>query len=788
MIRLILFSDPTDPGQRLAADCLTAWSGSEVAITHATSVDDLIDAEADLVVSLDPWRPKLIGIPSYLYLDTITLEQRASRQFITHVLTYDAYLAATPADRQFIEDLCFGARKLDAPVLDWWPTPPAGLTRVSDATDLAASIASTGVAEADEVLALLLAHPWIRCAAGSQAGERIAGACLTPSDTLPILDDHPAMVRVFGDDLPMVSHSSPIEPAGQEYVALARSLAADPDSAARLRQLFHERRLAIAGETQRDRLIEFHETLAPRKGYRGTAHKAKLAYIVRCGRSGAFLARALDSLAAQGLAGLSVVLVMWREIPDLAALLPATTLDIEIVRDIGGSRGHTLWVGLNHIAAAGRFDYVGILDDDDELLPNHVDRCLSTLDYWRSLALPSKPRGVWSGAVDLHDTQFEHEMSTGVFSTAYSSRIRLLSFSFNSTGRAVLPEAVIPSNSYLFSTELLDREILLDPRIATVGEDTYLLRLLCERTVFSFTAEVTARVCHHGTEQSRFWESEADPDQGGRVALRLFSRAYPVQAFFEAPVAPIPSAWAPLGVPLPSITAGKSAPLAVRHLAGSEIGRDFDGSATRFTTAPLPLGGGRHDIVWRLAGLDLGPTLEGLPISCAVVDGNGLAAFPPEITLTPHLLTLRNTIAMPPGADSTPCRLQLRIDGLCPAATASLSITHAERGLPIQWDEIPADGPVWIYGASTGGRRTLALLSGPARQAVQGFIDTYQSGQMDGLAIRKIDEFVPDEMLDATIMLASIYWPEMLQPTLRLRPRHLCVAYPFLPGGLRYLF
>ena len=740
MTRFVLFHDPSDPSQARAAGLFEALLSEVGAITRANRVDDLLAASADLLISLDPMTPKLTGLPSYLYLDTVAPTEMASRQFITHVLTYDAYLVATPADRQLISDLCFGARKRDARILDFLPLPPLKLPDRNQR------------------------YPLVHLGEDAKVGDWIGAFYDALGLGLPIVADHPALVDLLGGTMPMVAHDLPRAVAEAERESQLPRLDLPSLEAAYRR---------VLAEPRAERLLDFHAAVRAAKGYVGTGHTERVAIIVRCGRSLGFLRRALRSLAAQEGARITAILVLWRELDGLDDLLRELAIEVQIIHDPGGSRSHTLWTGLRYVAAHD-FAYAGILDDDDELLANHIDRCLATLHYWSGLALQAAPRAVWSGVIERHETAFEHAMSTAEFADGYSTRLRLGSFSFNSAGRAVDAQAVIASNASLFSTALLDAEVLEDPGLDDVGEDTYLLRLLCERTSFAFTAEVTVLVHHHGQGQSEFW-AESDGEAGRRVALRLFSRSYPVSHFFEAPIVPLPPA--PLAVPLPRLREPPRAVLSVRYLSGADLAHQWTDASVLLETKPIAVPAGLHRLRWRLLRHDG----AALAATCRSIAADGTVQ-PLEASDGNHCFLL------PLAHAQQHFRLQLQVNPAGELDALSLAITHATIGLLVPWTGIPATQDIWIYGASAGGMRALGLLAPHDRARVRGFLDSSRDGETGGWPVRKASSMTPDDMAEAAIILASEYWPEMLDPALALMPAHLLVAYPFLRSRLRLLF
>jgi hypothetical protein len=96
-------------------------------------------------------------------------------------------------------------------------------------------------------------------------------------------------------------------------------------------------------------------------------------YIVRIGsRPATTLARALDSLAAQTCQAIAVILVQFHPIAGLDEVVDRNRSRFRWMRHIvvanNGNRPTAWWAGLNAVTA----DFLGVLDDDDTLYPNHV--------------------------------------------------------------------------------------------------------------------------------------------------------------------------------------------------------------------------------------------------------------------------------------------------------------------------------------------------------------------------------------------------------------------------------
>lgn len=72
-------------------------------------------------------------------------------------------------------------------------------------------------------------------------------------------------------------------------------------------------------------------------------------------------------------------------------------------------------------------------------------------------------------------------------------------------------------------------------------------------------------------------------------------------------------------------------------------------------------------------------------------------------------------------------------------------------------EDAPQGAALFIYGAGNGGRAVRAALEQVPGAQVAGFIDSARSGELDGLPIRQIDDFLRDRPANAEIVIASQY-------------------------------
>lgn len=176
---------------------------------------------------------------------------------------------------------------------------------------------------------------------------------------------------------------------------------------------------------------------------------------------------------------------------------------------------------------------------------------------------------------------------------------------------------------------------------------------------------------------------------------------------------------------------------------------------------------------WLSLALDLPPALA--------ADG-GLALHPVTgLRLTDPSAANRAASRVWPWGDDGAAARPPRITGindLSPALAADLPwLWHAA-----DFDRLPPRGPIWLYGAGRGGELVMAALPATARARLRGFLDSRSQRQTLGLPLCRPQDLDPDDMGQATIIIASQYVSDMLR-ALRaapVPPAHILNAYPYI--------
>jgi hypothetical protein len=614
MKRIALLSAVGTPAIReaMARTALVAARHGIEARGFSTS-DDVMDFAPDCVLVWSCQDGKLTPFPTYGVLAPPADRYTRTRRFLRNVLTYDACLTLSPSVDRWVADLAFGARKFSCPIGRFGATVQAtpfepsrqpvrlayvgsrhgrsGLERVLTALARDEPVDLRGPAGAWEELMGLgargsgsgsarpvpcdgrsLLAVYREAGAGLDLGRRPADPGGPPSTRLleivaasavAIVVRDPAVERLFGDALLYLEPDvAPEDLARQvrENLAWIRGHRAAAAERARAAHDVFSRTFAMDGLFPG--LMETHERVLVEKGYRPdprVEHEHDLpsaTYIVRTGggRSLALLRRALDSLVAQQYPKLKAIFVLFRPMPEAEQLrLEYPQLDIRAVEDFGGLRSTAICAGMRHVET----DFFGLLDDDDVLSPNHVRMLVKALQYHNGRNWRGAVRMAYSGSVEAGESapRSEHAEYQDAHALRRSERrvmehYRLYSSTEMSEHRWYL------INSWLASRDLIDDELLDDPRIHTC-EDLYVAVQLAQRTFLAFSGEVTMNHCYLDAS-STVIDSHRHLADTLRGAVRHWTRLLPAESGHggalmplgrEAtePLAPPDDDWTPAG-------------------------------------------------------------------------------------------------------------------------------------------------------------------------------------------------------------------------------------------------
>ena len=117
MIKKIAILAPKSEKNQQAKNLLSALAASKGWDSKVFHTSDLITAfQPDCVIALSPEDAKLTPYPTYGYLDRPAQDYLSLPRYIRNLMTYDGYLTDNAELRQMLDDLMFGARKLDSSI------------------------------------------------------------------------------------------------------------------------------------------------------------------------------------------------------------------------------------------------------------------------------------------------------------------------------------------------------------------------------------------------------------------------------------------------------------------------------------------------------------------------------------------------------------------------------------------------------------------------------------------------------------------------------------------------
>ncbi|MGQ9369471.1 methyltransferase domain-containing protein [Azospirillum sp. ST 5-10] len=118
------------------------------------------------------------------------------------------------------------------------------------------------------------------------------------------------------------------------------------------------------------------------------------------------------------------------------------------------------------------------------------------------------------------------------------------------------------------------------------------------------------------------------------------------------------------------------------------------------------------------------------------------------------------------------------------AAEGPVNLSHSLRPL-MSLADLPADQPVYIYGAGQSGRTLLHALRRERSATVAGFADSVRRGETDGLPILNGDDLDARVDRSTPILLASYRYGEIAMALAARGYRNLYAAYPLIVRLLR---
>lgn len=518
---------------RLKLACLNlGW----VCIEVVTS-EDILNANADCVIVTHEFSPKLTEIPTIGLIWSPPSFYRHDASRIRTILSYDGYLAGSDSVRDYLTDLLFSTGK-DSPVSEWNFIPTAPRTEfrppnLSDPSLFYSGVHWDGDRHGELINGLCISLPvafygdpakWARFGVaykgsipfdGSTIFDRInesgIALCLHTADHLK--DDVPSMrifesaaacaviitenstfaKRHFGDSVLYVDQNADAPQKVIQIRAHYEWIRSHPAEALELAVKSH---VIFNSHFPLENLLNRLPDFLCRVKCAGyydidiePADEPKVEIIVRIGDRGLnYIERCLNSLAVQSHRNLGLILVFYREIVGLDALLEKYKTRFVSIKQIAsrptGFRSTSLWDGIRAVDA----EYFCNQDDDDTIHRNHVSSLVFLLESQNDCHV------AYSGCIQVQDEPghyYQQINYAGPIGAEIKENRHLVFFDPFQKQRMLRFDNFVQSNTWLARKSVLQERDLADPKL-TVAEDMYLYFLFLRRGDFQFSWRVTA--------------------------------------------------------------------------------------------------------------------------------------------------------------------------------------------------------------------------------------------------------------------------------------------------------
>ncbi|MET4608592.1 hypothetical protein ABIB90_008098 [Bradyrhizobium sp. JR4.1] len=517
---------------KLAGDRL-GWSVVEVVTS-----DDIMAAAPEVVIVTHEFSPKLTQYPTLGVIWSPTAFFSPDPDRVRNILSYDGYLVANASLREYLADL-LRAHGKDAPIsrFDFLPSALATAREVDEPrTRGVRSLFYAGVHwdghRHGDLFAALKGRIPMRIHGDPQrwqhAGKDFAGPL--PFDGKSVVDtirecgialalhgsahraeNIPSMrlfeatsagavvisdrlafaVNEFSDALLYVDADQSAEVVSQQIVSHVSWINANPDIAQgmadRGREIFNK---SLALEDILSRLPSFMEDVRKSTGV-CSENEDGVDIIIRVGsRPLSMIERAVASVAAQTHRHIGLIVVTFRPVDGLADLLArykGRFITIRILKaPDNGVRSTPLWIGLKAASAT----FIGNLDDDDVIHPNHVASLVQTLRQRRAKRAPL----AYAGTIQVQEDDghwFDQINFRGDRGQTIEERRRLRFLEAFDARKMLQFENFIQSNAWLARRSALTPETLQDPELV-VAEDVYLYLTLMLKGPFVCSWKPTA--------------------------------------------------------------------------------------------------------------------------------------------------------------------------------------------------------------------------------------------------------------------------------------------------------
>lgn len=514
------------------------------------------------VLAATSMQPKLADVPHYGVIHEPRDKFLAHRKYFQNLLTYDGYLTISDRLEKFLSDLSCGAGR-SMPVGYFYLTCQrqdelsADLDALIRQRALRISYFGTNWDKRRENFFRILSdeedvrifgppdswphinrrayggHIFDGCGVQQHYATNGIGLCMLSDlhlrddavsnrifeiasvGAIALCCDIPWIRKNFGDSVYYFDQELGDEALRHAVLKLRDEIYSNPEAAIekarRARAIFESR---FTAEIMLENAIRYHEAVSSAR--RSGLHAAEQTYspvisvILRCGsRSIEYVERAIQSVRNQTYGRFEVVLVRHRDL-DLTPVLDSPRGRIRsfrVVDCIGGNRSASLWAGLRSVSG----EYFAVLDDDDWWLSDHFERLFHPS--------PKSPRERWlaySGSI----VQYRDER---MFGSGITDRREIHSFGIAGWGSLAAVTSGFSSNCFVASTDLLDPDLLIDPRM-DIGEDSYLIFSLIAQTKPVFSYAATAAFDRSSSDQTDNLKHPRRFEDELTLQLRVFGR------------------------------------------------------------------------------------------------------------------------------------------------------------------------------------------------------------------------------------------------------------------------
>ena len=538
---------------------------------------DIINYEPNFVLSLAHQDPKLTPFPTYAVLTAPTRWYETPR-FIRNILTYDGYLAVTPGTGEWLEDLTFGARKIDTPI-GFYANTVSCLEGTASPNFESATLIYMGTnwdgnrhgtlfneLKGQSFMAFYGPEANWRGYDNSYKGslpfdgtsvlqtlnDAGVGLCIEHRDfqidgiptnrifetvasgAIAICSRSSFNQHWFGDNVLYINIDAPPAKVCAQIVAHIKWIRSNPEDAATMaKQAQAAYRKHLAPEKMLGNLFAYHEDSMTRKRYRThedtVETEPKVGVIMRAGGRGEkYLRRAIGSIAKQSHKNTTLYLILWDTPAGLDNVL-ADFPDLNVIckNQPGGGRSDCLWTGLR-AAKDDACEFIGMLDDDDEYHVNMIASLLAGYNYHSKLSLTDPVTMITGGSLICFEAPVQHyfeDMTDEVHLPRPETHF-IKQFHFPSRGQVSDRSFLASSNAMLICSKFLDLEVLKNPKLE-IAEDYYLWLQLAERGRTAFVPEIVSTVHEHSEGQSNYRaRSDKNRRQHQRIAKRMLGRQF----------------------------------------------------------------------------------------------------------------------------------------------------------------------------------------------------------------------------------------------------------------------